>query len=123
MKCVQYLIGLGITLGFLIIMGLLLTLFYYFDFVSLSFVHWFKIVLTILGIFGGSFYIGRRSEEKGFLEGMKFGAIYLLLMLIIQLFCNRFSFSLTEGLFLLISFLPAVLGGMIGINFKEKKNT
>lgn len=63
---------------------------------------------------------GKRANNKGYLAGLKIGGLFLLLLIIINLFTNRVIFSISTLIYYIILILASVLGGMLGINKKEQ---
>lgn len=70
-------------------------------------------------VFG--FKNGKLTTSKGYLAGLKIGATFLLLLLIISLFLNKNMFSITSLIYYVILILSSLLGGMMGINKKSDK--
>lgn len=63
---------------------------------------------------------GKRANNKGYLAGLKIGGLFLLLLIIINLFTNRVIFSISTLIYYIVLILASVLGGMLGINKKEQ---
>ena len=109
------------SFGFLIISVFVLTLFNYFDIVNGGLFTFFSIFISCFSIFLGSFILSKRGVNKGWLEGIKFGIIYILFISLLNIFVFHFKFSLKYILFLLILLVSSIFGGMVGINFKKEK--
>lgn len=79
-----------------------------------------KIITILLSIFIPTFILGKKSECKGYLEGLKYGAILIVLSLILNIiFKTKFSFDII--IYFIIMLVSAMLGSMMGINFKKNK--
>jgi len=122
----EYLKKLGISFLFIIIsffiLTLFMTIFSYFDILNNKFVNILKIIIPIISLFIGGFYIGKKSIKKGWLEGMKLSIICSILIIIINYFIYSTSIEIKNLLYYIIIITSATLGSMIGINFKQKNN-
>ena len=79
-----------------------------------------KIITILLSIFIPTFILGKKSEHKGYLEGLKYGAILIVLSLILNIiFKTKFNFDII--IYFVIMLVSAMLGSMMGINFKKNK--
>ncbi len=74
---------------------------------------------TLFFIFG--LKSGKKANSKGFLEGIKIGGLFLLVLIIISLFTNKTIFSLSTFIYYLVLMLASVAGGSIGINKKDSQ--
>lgn len=81
----------------------------------------FMIFNIVFSIFLGSFILSKNGNNKGWLEGIKFGVIYIIFISLLNIFAFNFKFSLKYIVFLLILLISSIFGGMVGINFKKKK--
>lgn len=70
-------------------------------------------------IFG--FKKGNNASNQGFIEGLKIGLSFLIILIIINIFTYKSIFTLTTFVYYLILLLTSILGGMIGINKKKEK--
>ena len=64
---------------------------------------------------------GKNANNKGFLEGLKLGGLFLLVLIIISLFTNKTIFSLSKFIYYLVLMLAIIAGGSIGINKKNSQ--
>lgn len=117
-KLVFSLIYILITL---LIITFIITFLNYFNIVSDKIISLFKILIPILSLFVGGFYIGKNSNNKGYLEGLKLGAIFSMFLTVFNFFIFNNSFKLKYLLFYLILMTSSILGSMIGINQRKKK--
>lgn len=120
----KYLISLGITFSLIIIISFFINLLNYFEILNTNA---FKIIITltgILSIFIGAFILGKNSNKKGYLEGLKFGIIICLLMFIISYLAFDNNMLLASLIYYLILIFTSCVGSMIGINKKtlDKNN-
>lgn len=119
----KYLKKLGMSFLFIIssilILTFLITIFNYFDIMSDKATSIFKIIIPVISLFIGGFYIGKNSFKKGFLEGLKLGLIFSVILIIFNYLGLDNSFKLKYILYYLILLISSTLGSMIGINIKK----
>lgn len=75
--------------------------------------------ISLFFIFG--FKNGKIATKKGYFSGLKVGGLFLLLLIIINLFTNKNIFRISTLIYYLVLVLASVSGGMLGINKKEEK--
>jgi len=103
------------TLASFFILTILLTVLNYFNIFNSSIANIFKVINLIIAIFLGSFILGHRSMKKGWLEGLKYGLIFgVVLFLFNYLGLGKFNIFVY-----LIVLITSVIGGMLGISFKK----
>lgn len=103
----------------LLILTIFLTIFSYFNFFGPKLVNIFKIInLCIAGIVGG-INIGKCSQNKGWLEGLKFGILFTIIILLFNLLGIGKAFSGLNIISYVIIIVTSILGSMIGINLKK----
>ncbi len=104
---------------FLLLYLLLLVLLNYFQvlkFTTITKINFIvvAIITLILGV-----TLGKRADKKGYLEGIKFGLIFIGILFILNLIFVR-SFSLHMVVYYLIILASSTIGSMLGINLKRK---
>ena len=77
-----------------------------------------KMVIVILSLFINAFFLGKNSTKYGLVEGLKLGAIFLIIMFIIKIFTSN-SFDIRTVIYSIIILLTTSIGSVIGINKKE----
>ena len=119
----KYLKNLGITflwiIGSILVFTFIITFFNYFNIISDKIISIFKILIPIISLFIGGIQIGKRSKNKGWLEGLKLGLIFSIFLLIFNFLAFSTSFKLKYLLFYLIIIISSIFGSMIGINRKK----
>lgn len=108
-------------LGTILISTFIITLLNYFNIISDKIISIFKILIPIISMFIGGFYIGIHSNNKGYLEGLKLGSLFSIFLLIFNFLALSNSFKLKYLLFYLIILVSCILGSMIGINIRKKQ--
>lgn len=109
---------LYITLS-LLVLTFILTIFSYFNIISDKTVSIFKIIIPIISLFIGGFFIGKKSLKKGWLEGLKLSLIFLLILIIFEYLALGQSFNIKNLLYYLIISISSIFGSMIGISKKK----
>ncbi|NLJ55758.1 MAG: TIGR04086 family membrane protein [Firmicutes bacterium] len=107
------LVALGFSFLFLAVNALLI----YFSPLSEVIVPYLLFAGTLLSILWGAIYVGKRTEEKGWLRGGLMGLCYVLILFILNIVFRvelQLGFGLLTKLFLGFSF--GTLGGILGIN-------
>lgn len=119
----KYLKNLGLSfayiIGSILILTFISTIFSYFNIFSDKVMSIIKIIIPIIGLLIGGFYIGKRSLKKGFIEGLKLGLIFSVFLIIFNFLALGNSFKVKYLLFYLILIISSILGSMIGINRKR----
>lgn len=73
------------------------------------------ILLIIVAI--SSLFLGKKKEKKGYLEGLKFGSLISLTLLLLRIIIKR-NIILKKILFYLLIIISSIFGSIIGINKK-----
>lgn len=102
----------------IIALSFVLTIFYYFDIISNNIYNIMKMIIVIGSLFINSLLLGKNSNKYGIVEGLKLGAIFLFVMIIIKLITNS-PFDIRTLIYSLIILLTSSVGAVIGINKKE----
>ena len=78
-------------------------------------------IWSAIGLFVINFLNGKRTNQKGYLEGLKLGGLVILLFFIISLFTKDFI-SLSKIIYYGVLILISIIASSIGINFKDHFN-
>ncbi len=116
-----YLKYLGFSLIFLLIGLLFISTLYYFNFFSTNTISYIRIIYLLIIIFIMSYILGKNTNKNGYLAGMKFGFLHIILFLVLGLLLFKKDLQLRIILYDFIILFTSILGSMIGIN-KQKKN-
>lgn len=114
----KYLKSIMFFFCFLLISNIIITILYYFNITGSSFNNILKIIIFILSFIGVGINIGRKTNKKGWLEGLKIAGILIAFFLIISLIL-RYDFNIKQIIYYIVCAVTIVLGSMIGINFKK----
>lgn len=106
--------------SFIILLGssLIVTIFNYFNVISGIPLKIIFLIIPIIGIFIGSYRLGKLSNEKGYVEGIKYGLIWIILFIIISIICKVFDW--TSVIYYIILLFISILSSILGINRKKK---
>lgn len=105
--------------GYLIILLLALTLItsvisYIFN-ISLNIT---KLIIPIISMFISAIILGKNIKEKGYLEGIKYSSLFLLLISIIKLIVKS-NFNYKVIIMYIALIITSIIGSSIGINLKR----
>ncbi len=114
----NYLKGLLFFFIPLFVLLLIINTFYYFDIFSNNIMKYLKILIILLSSFFSGFYIGFKSNNKGYINGVKFSLIIISIFLLSSLSVKGFKFI--SIIYYLIIIIVITLGSMLGINRKSK---
>lgn len=117
MKILKYLKTIGWIVLINLVFSFIITIFHYFDFFSPSTIQTLKLFSVILSMFIGGIYIGKKSEKKGYLEGIKIGLIIILIIFLITIISK--NFELKTIIYYLLILVSSCFGAMIGIQRKR----
>ena len=98
----KYLTSLGITLGLILAFSFFLNIFSYFDLLNNNVYKIILILTSALSVAIGAFILGKKSDNKGYLEGIKFGLITTILFLIISFLAFDQGVTISSFIYYLI---------------------
>ena len=119
MFLVKYIKAIGYIFLSVFIITFILNTFYYFDFIGKNLFNVLEILSIIISMFIGGFYIGKNSNNKGYLQGLKLSGMIIPILIIVNYLIFKNIFKLKIIVFYLIIVSSLVLGSVIGINKKE----
>lgn len=93
---------------------------YYFDIIGSSAINYLRLLIIFFVLFFTSYILGKNTEKNGYLAGLKFGLVDILIFFLISILAFRSDFKIRIILYDIILLAISVLGSMIGIN-KSKK--
>ena len=94
-----------------------LTLFNYFSILGSKIMAVFRLLLPLLAMFVSSYKLGKMSDKKGYLEGLKLGGIIVFIFMVMVFLLDRFDIKCI--IYYLILLLTSIMGSMIGSNRKK----
>ena len=120
MKILNYLKGLFWVILWIVLLSLWVALFRYYRILSANGLKYAYLVIPMIALIIGGFSVGRKTNEKGYLESIKIGLIYLVIVSILSFLVFKEPFQIKVIVYDIILLLTAMLGSMIGINFKKR---
>lgn len=107
-----------LTFFIIIITGtLVITIFNYFNILGSNIISIMRLILTVIAMFISSYRLGKVSDKKGYLEGLKFGGIVIFIFTTLVILLDKLE--LRSLIYYLILLLTSVMSSMIGINRKK----
>ena len=100
----------------LFISSIIINLLYYFDIVNNNLIKYLKMFLSITSFFISGVYLGRKSDSKGYINGLKLSLIVVVISFLLSIIFN--NFKLTMIVYYLIITTCITFGSMIGISKK-----
>lgn len=91
----------------------------YFGVISNKITNVFNIIILFVVCFLSGIVIGKKANNKGYLEGVKIGGIISGFFLLISLVLKN-KFTLIKIVFYLLIIVISIIGSIIGINKKGK---
>ena len=113
----RYLISILISLFLIFSFAFLLNTLNYFNSIKEDYYRFFILVFLIISIFTGSYYLGSKTESKGYQKGIMFGLLISLLFIILTLLFKD-TISSSSIIYYMIIIITAIIGSTIGINKK-----
>ncbi len=113
----KYLKSLIYTSGILLGSCIIITVLSYFNIVSGNILKIIELLIPIISIFVGSYILGMRCSNKGYIEGIKYGTIWILLFLVINIIFKNFTYL--SLVYYLIFMVVSIFASIIGINKRK----
>lgn len=113
----KYLKSIIIMIVALIVLNLITSIIVYFNIIKN--INYIKLLIVFISITVSSIYLGYKSNEKGWLEGLKFGILTIIILLVSSLIFTKSSLSIKSIIYYLIILIISALGSMIGISKKK----
>jgi len=113
----KYLISYIYLFSIILILTIILSLVNYFTNYNSILI---KIMIPIIAIFISTLILGKKTNTKAYLEGLKFTSIYLIIMIITNFIILSNSLNIKTIIFYILSLFTGIIGSMIGINIKRK---
>ncbi len=76
-------------------------------------------IFNLLAFFILGFKNGKKVSSKGYIAGLKMSGLFLLVLIIINLFTAKNFFNLATIIYYIVLVLAGTAGSMMGINKKE----
>ena len=116
---ISYLKNIGYTFLLFLICTLFLTILNYTGILTGNTLNIFSTILLFISIFIGGILTGRKANRKGYIEGIKFGTIIMVMILLINLLIFKNKFHLISILYYLLIIFISMVGSIVGIAKKK----
>lgn len=113
----NYLKSIIYTLITILIGTIIITILNYFNILSGIPLKITRLLIPLIGIILGSFFVGKKTTQKGYIEGLKYGIVWILILLAVNLITK--NFHITSIIYYIILLLTSILFGVLGINSKK----
>ena len=115
----KYCFSLFLTFIVLVIFLFIINGLFYLNVMNEAIYRFFKLIIMIISVFIGSFILGKKCENKGYLNGFSYGLIIVCLLFFLSIIFSKLQLKLLFYYLIIIS--SSTLGGTIGIR-KKKTN-
>ena len=119
----KYIKNIGISIlyiiGSILLLTFIMTILSYFNIIGDKFTSFFKIMVPVISLFIGGIKLGEKSNKKGWLEGLKLGLIFIILLIIFEFLALDNSFKVKNIIFYIIIIISSIFGSMVGISIKK----
>lgn len=116
---INYLKNIGYTFLIVIASCIIITTLNYFNILNGNILNIISIIIMFLSLFIGGLLTGRSASKKGYLEGIKFGGIMIVIILLLNLLVFNNKFTLINILYYLSLLLMSTIGSMLGIQKRK----
>lgn len=116
---ISYLKNIGYTFLFFLICTLFLTILNYTGILTGNTLNIFSTILLFISIFIGGILTGRKANRKGYIEGIKFGSLIMVMILLINLLIFKNKIHLISILYYLLIIFISMVGSIVGIAKKK----
>lgn len=116
---INYLKNIGYVFLGILVTTIIITLLNYFGLLNGTMLNIISIITITLSILIGGYLTGKKANKKGYLEGIKFGSIVIIIILFLNLIIFKNQFNLTSILYYLLLLFTSTIGSMIGIMRKK----
>ena len=98
---------------------MLLTVFYYFDFISTNTYKYLKLITLLITLVINSMFLGKKSLKNGYIDGIKLGLMLIIFCTLVSIVNKCISIKLI--IYSLIILLTTTFGSILGINLNKDK--
>lgn len=116
-KILSYIKNISIFLGIIVIFSLLMSTLNIIG-VSKSITSIMIFIFQIALFFSYGFIYGKKTTQKGFLEGLKVALILILALILLSIIFYDYNFKISNLIFYLVLCLSSVFGAILGKNKK-----
>ena len=118
MFIIKYLKSFAYILVSIVLLSILIGTLSYFNIIGNGAIKIFELIAIIISMLIGGIYLGKNSNKKGFLEGIKIGLAMIVILFIFGYLAFSKGISISSLIFYAIVLVSSVLGSIFGINKK-----
>ncbi len=115
---ISYIKALLFNIIELFILLFFITILYYFNLINDKTFEVLKLIILLSSIFINSFILGKNTKNKSYIEGIKYGVLLIILLLLITIIFYKVKIKLL--IFYPLILITSILGSMIGCIKKNK---
>ncbi|MBQ7136865.1 MAG: TIGR04086 family membrane protein [Bacilli bacterium] len=115
----KYIKSLLLILLSIMFLSITIGTFNYFNIINSKALTIFEIISVIISMIIGGIYIGKNSNQKGFLEGIKVGLLTIIILFLFGYLGLEQKINLSTLFFYIIILISSILGSILGINKKS----
>lgn len=113
----KYLISFGSFIGLILILSIILTIFSYTGLFKEGITNIFEGFNLFISAFLSSIILGYKTNQKGYLEGIKIASIIVLFLFGYNLIFGNLNYILI--FYYILIYVVCILGSIIGINSRK----
>lgn len=99
----------------LLISTFIFSLLNYINFIGPKFLTVIKIIIPIISLLVSGYIVGKNSKNNGWLEGAKFGGIFIVFLFLFNYLALKNNPELKTLIYYLILLISSIVGSMFGI--------
>ena len=114
---IKYLKSIIWSISIIIISTIIVTILNYFNILNGIILQVIELLIPIIAILVGSYTLGKASNNKGYIEGLKYGTLWIVILIVINLVTK--SVTWITILYLVIILSVSIFSSILGINKKK----
>lgn len=107
-----------IMISIILVSPIIISILSYFGLFNSKITSIFKIITSLISFLIGGFLIGKRSDKKGYMEGLKLSIIFLILNVVLSIFLLDTPLKIKNVLYYVILIITCMFGSIMGIQKK-----
>jgi len=115
---INYLKSVAWTAGVILISTIIITLLNYFNILNGTPLKIIHLIIPLVAVFIGSYKLGKTCNTKGYIEGLKYGILWIIVLIISNLLTK--SLTWITSIYMIILILLSMFSSILGINRKKK---
>ena len=103
----------------ILVLTLISTILNYFNIVNNKILNIINFMIPLFSLALGGYIIGKNSTKNGWLEGIKIGIIFIIIIFLLNIIFIH-NINLKDSIFYILVLISSILGSMLGINNNQK---